>query len=142
MYKPLLTSLIAAGALALSAPTSATTGDEAVYFDAGQFSATLLQNAHEWRLQPITGNAVDVIDRDPACRAHAPAIPHGVWLVTRDDGGRLQLVAPSSTNLPSGFPPQLRLVACGSGDGHDAVAVPDIVLTWLAGNSGSVMINE
>jgi len=142
MYKQMLTSLAAACALALSTSAPATTRGEPVYFDAGQYSATLLQNAHEWRLQPITGNAVDVIERDPACRTHATQIPSGVWLVTRDDAGHLQLVAPSSTELPSGFPAQLRLVACGSGAERDAIAVPDIVFAWLAGNSGSVMIDE
>jgi len=142
MYKHLLTSLAAACTLAWSAHAPATSREKAVYFDAGQYSATFLQSAHEWRLQPITGDAVDVIDRDPACRANASPIPHGVWLVTRDDGGRLQLVAPSSTELPAGFPVQLRLAACGSREEHDAVAVPDIVFGWLAANSGSVMIDE
>jgi hypothetical protein len=142
MYKQLLTSLAAACALAVSASTPATSHAKPVYFDAGQFSATLLQSAHEWRLQPITGDAVDVFDRDPTCRSHTAPIPHGVWLVTRDRAGRLQLQAPSSTELPSGFPAQLRLVACGASDMQDAVAVPDIVFTWLADHSGSVMVDE
>ncbi|HSN01038.1 MAG TPA: hypothetical protein VLS52_08535, partial [Rudaea sp.] len=110
-----------------------------VYFESGQYSAVFAQGALRWRLQPLAGDVVDVVDR--ACASDL-RLPRGVWLVTRDDADRLQLVAPSTTELPPDFPEQLRLVACGSGEERGAFGVPDIVLTWLAGNSGSVMINE
>jgi hypothetical protein len=129
----LVGAAFASGAAAANAP------QHSVYFDSGQYTASFAQGARRWHLQPFDGDAVDVIDR--TC-VNTLRLPHGVWLVTRDDAGQLQLVAPSATELPAGYPAQIRLVACGSGLERGTVAVPDIVLTWLAGNSGSVMIDE
>lgn len=138
MFKPVLKSLLA-GTVFASFAAAADMPRESVYFESGQYSASLAQGAHRWRLQPLTGDVVDVIDR--TC-VNTLRLPHGVWLVTRDAADQLQLVAPSTTELPAGYPAQIRLVACGSGVERGTVAVPDIVFTWLAGNSGSVMINE
>lgn len=138
MFKPLLKTLLAGAAFACGA-ADAHIPQQPVYFDSGQYTASFAQGARRWHLQPLDGDAVDVVDR--AC-VSASRLPRGVWLVTRDAAGRLQLVAPSATELPAGFPGQLRLVACGSGADRGALGVPDIVLTWLAGNSGSVMIDE
>lgn len=129
----LVGAAFACGAVAANIP------QQPVYFESGQYSASLAQGAHRWHLQPLDGDAVDVIDR--ACMSDLH-LPRGVWLVTRDAADHLQLVAPSATELPAGFPGQLRLVACGSDADRSALGVPDIVLTWLAGNSGSVMIDE
>ena len=118
-------------------------GDEAVYFDTGQYSATLLQKSAEWRLRPLTGGDIDVIARDSACRTEGAPIPKGVWLVTRDDAGRLQLLAPSTTELPAGFPQTLPLDACGDTPVRArALEVPRMVFDWISGHVGSVMIDD
>lgn len=138
MFSFALKTLVAGAAFA-SGAAAASIPQHPVYFESGQYSAVFAQGALRWRLQPLAGDVVDVVDR--AC-ANDLRLPRGVWLVTRDDADRLQLVAPSTTELPPDFPEQLRLVACGSGQERGTFGVPDIVLTWLAGNSGSVMINE
>lgn len=138
MFKPVLKTLLV-GMAFTSFSSVANTPRDPVYFESGQYTASLAQDAQRWHLQPLTGDVVDVIDR--TC-ANPLRLPDGVWLVTRDDAGRLQLVAPSTTKIPDGFPTQLRLAACGSGDARGTVVVPDIVLAWLAGNSGAVLIHE
>jgi len=119
----------------------------AVYFDGGQYTAELEQHAQRWRVSPVQGYDVDVVGHASACvnRVH---VPHGVWVVTSDAAGRPQLLAPSATLLPVGFPQQLRLRACNdNSDGIDAdgakvLLVPDVVLDWIKTNVGSVMIND
>ena len=138
MFRSALKTLVAGAAVA-SSMASASIPQHPVYFESGQYSAVFTQGAQRWRLQPLAGDVVDVVDH--AC-ANGLRVPRGIWLVTHDEGDGLQLVAPSTTELPAGFPKHLRLVACGSGAERDAFGVPDIVLTWLAGNSGSVMIDE
>src|SRR5512135_894976 len=91
-------ALVAAAALCFGSVAAANMPNEPVYFDSGQYSASLLQNAHLWRLQPLAGDDVDVVDR--ACANHTH-VPRGIWLVSRDADGRPQLVAPSSTALPA-----------------------------------------
>jgi hypothetical protein len=113
--------------------------NEPVYFEGGQYSASLLQTTNTWRLQPLTGDDVDVIDR--AC-ANPRQLPSGVWLVSRDADGRPQLVAPSSTTLPAGFPEQIALRACGEREDPNALAVPAVVLAWLEDNVNSVLIDD
>ncbi|MGH8090779.1 MAG: hypothetical protein ACREO6_04915 [Rudaea sp.] len=127
------------GAAFASGTATANAPQHPVYFESGQYTALFAQGAQRWHLQPLDGDVVDVVDR--ACVSEL-RLPRGVWLVTRDAAGRLQLVAPSATELPAGFPGQVHLVACGSDADRGAFGVPDIVLTWLAGNSGSVMIDE
>jgi len=141
MRKSRSTLLLGAVALGLAAAASANIAKEPpVYFDAGQYSAALLQSAHLWRLQPLSGDDVDVIDR--GC-TNSTQIPHGVWLVTRDAEGRAQLVAPSTTVLPPGFPEQIALRSCGAGAADArALAVPAVVLDWIQANVNSVLIDE
>jgi hypothetical protein len=114
----------------------------AVYFDGGQYTATLEQREHHWRLLPVQGDDVDVVDHAPACSSRVH-VPHGVWMVTSDTSGHPQLVAPSATALPAGFPGQLQLRACSDSASHDnALLVPDVVLDWIKTNVSSVMIND
>jgi hypothetical protein len=138
MIRFALNTLLVGAAFASGAAT-ANAPQHPVYFESGQYTALFAQGAQRWHLQPLDGDVVDVVDH--ACASEL-RLPRGMWLVTRDAAGRLQLVAPSTTELPAGFPGQLRLVACGSDADRGALGVPDIVLTWLAGNSGSVMIDE
>jgi len=138
MLKLALTALTSGVALA-SAMASTHLAQKPVYFDNGQYSAALSQNARQWRLQPLAGNDVDVIDRSCMNRAH---VPNGVWIVSRDTDGHLQLLAPSTTILPTGYPEQIALRACGDAGTGTTLQVPPVVLTWIENNVNSVLIDD
>lgn len=110
-----------------------------VYFDAGQYSAVFAQNARQWKLQPLAGDDVEVVDRTCINRTH---IPIGVWFVSHGAEGQLVLVAPASTILPPGYPKQIALRACDAAGAEPAVAAPPIVLAWLRGNVGAVLVDD
>ena len=141
MLKSALTALIAGVALGFAATAPANIPNESVYFDSGQYSASLLQAARLWRLQPLDGDDVDVIDHSSACGNGAP-VPHGVWMVTRDSSGRPELIAPSTTDLPAGYPEQIALRACGDQAEAHALTVPAVVLDWILANANSVLIDD
>lgn len=142
MFKHALTALAASAILASGAYATTLATDEAVYIEDGQYTATLQQSAQRWRLLPLRGDEVEVIDRSLDCSSRVP-IPHGLWVVTRDDIGRPRLVAPSVTALPPGFPEQLDLRACGDPAGESlTLFVPAVVLDWINDNVGSVLIDD
>jgi hypothetical protein len=134
-------TLVAVTAIFASTATAAGSGnDPPVYFEGGQYSAALQQSAQRWHLQPIQGDDVEVIDR--AC-AGAARIPNGVWIVTHDESGQARLLAPSTTALPPGFPEQLELRVCGDGaEQSPALMVPAVVLDWIKGQVGAVLIDD
>lgn len=135
-----LTLLGTAGGVALaSALASAALPPKPVYFEGGQYSAALAQGARQWRLQPLAGDDVEVIDRACINRTH---VPNGIWLVSRDADDRLELIAPSSTLLPTGHPQQIALRACGEPGSEAALRVPPVVLAWIEANVNSVLIDE
>lgn len=140
MRKPILVSLLIAS-LGVAA-SAAAANDEPVYITDGQFTATLEQHSHLWRLQPLRGEEVDISDHSDACGSRQP-IPHGLWYVSQDGSGQPQLVAPSVTPLPSGYPQHVALRACGDNAG-DAVAlfVPAVALAWINDHVGSVLIDD
>jgi len=138
MLKLALTALAGAAALA-SAVASTRLPQKPVYFDGGQYSAALSQGARQWRLQPLAGDDVDVIDRTCINRTHVPV---GVWFVLRNGDDHLQLLAPSSTILPTGYPQQIALRACGDAGADTSLQVPPVVLAWLEANVNSVLIDD
>jgi len=134
-----LAAAIASVAIGLGAVASANIPSESVYFESGQYSASLLQGARTWRLQPLVGDDVDVVDLTCINRQH---VPRGIWLVSRDTEGRPQLIAPSSTTLPRGYPEHIALRACGEVSSDNTLGVPPIVLAWLEENVNSVLVDE
>lgn len=138
MFKLVFTALAGGFALA-STLASSRLPEKPVYFEGGQYSAALAQGARQWRLQPLAGNDVEVTDRACINRTH---VPDGVWLVSRDAAGKLQLLAPSSTLLPAGYPEQIELRACGDPGSGLALQVPPVVLAWIENNVNSVLIDE
>ena len=142
MFKHSLAALFVFGALSAGVSVSATPSYEPLYIVDGQYTATLQQRAHHWRLQPLRGDEVDITDHAKDCGSSKP-IPNGLWFVSQDDRGRPVLVAPSVTALPAGFPQHVALRACGE-NVDDAVAlfVPPVALTWINSNVGTVLIDD
>lgn len=135
IYATLLSTLFAGSA-------SATLPPRPVYFPAGQYTAELQQHARHWRLQPLEGADTAVTYAAGTC-ANAVTLPDGVWFVTRGVGDQPELLAPSSTALPTGFPERVPLRVCGDeNDAGPTLAVPAVVFDWLRDHVGSVLIDE
>jgi hypothetical protein len=141
MFRQSFLALFAVTAFAAGHPAGATVSYEPVYITDGQYTATLKQRSHRWLLQPLRGDQVEVIDRSPACGSHAP-LPKGLWFVSQDSHGQAQLVAPSVTPLPAGFPQHVALRACGSGGDELALYVPPVALNWINDFVGSILIDD
>jgi hypothetical protein len=142
MFKLMLSALIAVGATAGSVAANATVSYEPIYVTDGQFTATLEQHSHRWLLQPLRGDEVEIVDHASDCGSRKP-VPHGLWYVSRDAQGRPQLVAPSATELPDGYPSRVLLAACGDDAVADAVLrVPPVALHWINDFVGSVLIDD
>ncbi len=142
MLKHSLIALFTSAALGAGTLAAATPTYEPLYIFDGQYTATLRQHSHRWQLQPLRGDEVDVIDHAKDCGSRKP-IPNGLWFVSQDAAGKPQLVAPSVTALPAGFPQHVALVACGEkADGDAALFVPAVALTWINANVGTVLIDD
>lgn len=132
----------AIAALSISAFAIAAPVSDPIYIVDGQYTASLEQHAHRWRLLPLRGDEVDVTDRSATCGSRQ-RIPNGLWYVTQDIEGRAMLVAPSVTALPAGFPSRVALRACGdAGDASTTLFVPAVALAWINSNVGTVMIDD
>ena len=133
----LLTASVACVAFAMDR-----TVDKPLYIVDSQYTAALQQHAHRWQLRPFSGEEVDVTDTSAKCGSD-DSIPTGLWYVTQDAEGKLQMVAPSVTNLPDGFPQQVALRACGE-DANAGVTlfVPAVAMNWIRTNVGAVLIDD
>jgi hypothetical protein len=89
-----------------------------------------------------SGEEVDVTDSSAKCSSDE-TIPTGLWYVSRDADGKLQIVAPSVTELPNAFPQQVALRACGEeADEGVTLFVPDVAMNWIRTNVGAVLIDD
>ena len=142
MPKQSRSGLLAAAVLACAASAAATPVYEPIYVTDGEFTATLEQQSHRWILQPLRGDQVEIVDHAADCGSRRP-VPNGLWYVTRDAQGHAELVAPSATQLPDGYPSRVRLAACGDEAAEDAVLfVPQVALNWIDANVGTVLIDD
>ena len=141
MLKSSFVALFATAALGAGHGANATVTYEPVYITDGQYTATLQQHSHRWLLQPLRGEQVEVIDHSKACGSHSP-VPKGLWYVSQDADGHAQLVAPSVTPLPAGFPQHVALRACGDNGDGIALYVPQVALHWINDFVGSVLIDD
>lgn len=140
--KSTLTALIACVSLQASAYVNHFPTYEPQYIFDGQYTAALQQRAHHWRLLPLRGEQIDVSVNASNCNA-GTTVPSGLWFVTPDSAGKLQLVAPSVTKLPAGFPDSVALRACGEqADTRTTLFVPSKALDWIALNAGTVLIDD
>jgi hypothetical protein len=141
MLKQSFLAFIAATALGAGLPANGKVNYEPLYITDGQYTATLQQHSHRWLLQPLRGDQIEIVDHSQDCGSRAP-MPKGLWYVSQDGHGHPQLIAPSVTPLPNGFPQQVALRACGEhGDGL-ALYVPPVALNWISDFVGSVLIDD
>lgn len=141
-FRSTLAALVACVSLQASAYVNRFPNYEPQYIFDGQYTAALQQHAHQWHLLPLRGEALEVSDTAAHC-ADNTAVPNGLWFVTQDGAGKLQLIAPSVTRLPAGFPDTVALRACGEpADTRTTLFVPDQALNWIASNAGTVLIDD
>jgi hypothetical protein len=138
-------TLIGLFALALSAGVAAniqTESQKPVFIEGSQYTAVLTQSDQSWRLLSADGIDLAVNAAEPGCLA-GRRLPEGVWLVTQDAEGRPVLSAPSVTELPSGYPEQVALLACdASAKGRPHVAAPQSLIDWLSYNTGAILVQN
>lgn len=103
-----------------------------------QYSAVFEQGRGSWLLVPPAGG---VLTQQAVghCRDDRPVAP-GLWLVTRDAVGRVELVAPSVTPLPAGHPERIPLLACDSSEAY-GLHLPRALIEQLARDHGVVRID-
>jgi hypothetical protein len=142
MLKHSLIALFASAAVCAGMLAAATPTYEPLYIFDGQYTATLKQHSHRWQLQPLRGEEVEVSDHAKDCGSRTP-IPNGLWIVSQDAAGKPQLIAPSVTALPAGFPQHVAMRACGETANDElALFVPAVALNWINANVGSVLIDD
>jgi hypothetical protein len=107
-----------------------------VFTASSQYTAVYRQAAGQWRILPATGQDLAIATGD--CAA-GRAIPKGVWLVTRDDQGRVELLAPSTTPLPDGVADTVAVRACDQAE-PGALALPQPLIDLLANDAGAVLV--
>jgi hypothetical protein len=107
-----------------------------VFNAASQYTAVYQQSLGQWRILPATGQDLAIATGDCAT---GRAIPAGLWLVTRDDEGRVQLLAPSTTALPDGASDTVAVRACDQAE-PGALFLPQPLIDLLASESGAVLV--
>lgn len=141
--RSMLFGLIAAATSAVAAPAfvdgQGVEGQSPVYTP-GQYGAVLDQSSQQWRVQPLVGEHLTLTNRDPSCLSSS-VLANGLWLVGRDQHGRLELVAFSDTALASGAPVSVALRSCDEPVEGLSVRVPQQVMQALSNNVGAVLID-
>ena len=113
--------------------------DAGPVFNAGsQYSAVYHQGRGQWQILPATGQDLAI---DTGDCATGRVLPKGVWLVSRDDLGRVQLVAPSTTVLAAGEADTIAVRACDQPTAG-ALVIPQSLIDLLASDTGAVLIDE
>jgi hypothetical protein len=113
--------------------------DAGPVFNAGsQYTAVYHQARGQWQILPATGQDLAI---DTGACATGQVHPKGVWLVSRDDQGRVQLVAPSTTVLATGEADTIDVRSCDQADDR-ALVLPQPLIDLLASNAGAVLIDE
>ena len=112
--------------------------DDSALIAETQYSAVFEQARGSWLLYP-PGAGVVMQQGVGNCREDQ-AIAPGLWLITHDAGGRVELVAPSVTPLPAGHPDRIVLLACDSAE-SGGLHLPRALIEVLARDHGVVRVN-
>ena len=135
LLKGLVTGFVVlATSMALGAATPA---EQPALIVDSQYSASFDQGRGSWILVPPAGGVV-MQQNVGRCRDDR-AISPGLWLVTRDAVGRIELVAPSVTPLPAGHPERIPVLACDSSEA-DGLHLPRPLIDALLRDHGVVRI--
>lgn len=129
---------IGLAALAAALQVAATVpADEPAFIADTQYTAVYTQSQGSWLLHPAAAGAL--MRQDARCRDDAPVAP-GLWLITTDAVGQVELVAPSVTPLPPGHPERIPLLACDS-PASGGLHLPATLIRTLARDHGAVRID-
>lgn len=107
------------------------------------YSARFSPGRNDWQVFRHDGRSLRVL-ADIDCDNRQPP-PAGLWLLTRDDAGQPELLAPSALSLPAGHSGHVSLLTCdapaSAGDG-EVLRVPAELLPWLIDNTGLVYVSR
>jgi hypothetical protein len=134
--------LISTITLILSQSMIAAGVDSTPYYQAGSHYNAVLNSA-KGTLQLLPSNGDDfTVQLDAHCR-NTQKIPAGIWLLTRDASGALELVAPSQTVLPAGHSGAIAIISCDVATPSGSVntlKLPGSMLDWLEQHAGNIYV--
>jgi hypothetical protein len=132
----LLSAAVATSALPYAEAT--TRSVEQAYPD-GSYSAILSDAGTRWRLFDVSGavSAVDVQGCGTPFR-----IPPGLWLLSRDRSGGVQLLAPSATVLPPGHRGIIEVRACGEANSSQTLQLPAALIATLESHASTILVQR
>jgi hypothetical protein len=115
-----------------------TEADEPALTSESQFTVDFDQSQGIWTLMGADDqNHIANVGR---CREDRK-LAEGLWLITRDQHGTVELVAPSVTRLAPGEPDRVLLTACDSSE-SSALHVPRDLIAQLVDQHGVVLIHD
>jgi len=138
MRTSILSFLLAAALTPAVAGAQTLESDAPQYIAGSQYTAELNQTTGHWRLMPANGQ--DVVIDTGTCATGA-VHPNGLWLLVRDASGRPELLAPSTTPLPTGSSDRIAIRSCDQAAGNE-LAVPQVVIDLLTADTGAVLLND
>ncbi|HQW80727.1 MAG: hypothetical protein IPF83_04585 [Rhodanobacteraceae bacterium] len=112
-------------------------GDAPALISETQYTAVFTQTPGSWLLHPAAAGAL--MRLNVHCRDDA-AIAPGLWLVTTDAVGQVELVAPSVTVLPPRHPQRIPLLACDSAE-SGGLHLPAALIRTLVREHGVVRVD-
>lgn len=134
---PLIAALLLAASLpAVSMPSPAYAPLQVL---PGSYSAVLHLQAQRWELLDPNGAALQIAVSD--CGAK-PALPTGLWLLTRDRNGAPILLAPSATALPSGHSGEVPISACTDASTPHTLRLPPALLQALESYASAILVQN
>ncbi|MBI2397290.1 MAG: hypothetical protein HYV17_05795 [Xanthomonadales bacterium] len=102
-----------------------------------QYTAVYTQADGSWLLQPPGAGLL--VRQGARCRDDARIAP-GLWLLTTDAVGQVELLAPSVTPLPPGHPERIPLLSCESSV-SGGLHLPAALIQTLVREHGVVRID-
>lgn len=137
-------SLALLAALPLSAIAAEPAELEPVYVPGSQYTAALSTRMQQWTMSALDGSELQI--RNSSLCGSGATPPKGLWVISRDEQGHPELVAPSATLLPEGHSGRIVLRDCDDPQLLDAqepaYGVPAPVLELLTATAGAVLVDD